>query len=123
MNHSQQRKKIHSLLQDRFALERKMLGAKPPFIAASLVLYRNVCGKPNCACKAGHTHGPYTYLSFKEKGRTRLKMVPRLQLENTAAAVERYREFQQALKRVRRLNRQAEALFKSLRASLIRKAA
>ena len=122
MNPSQRRQKIHSLLQVRFALERKLLGAKPPFIAASLVLYRNVCGKPNCACKAGHTHGPYAYLSFKEKGKTRLKMVPRQRLDATAAAVKRYREYQQALKRVRALNRQAEALFKTLRASLIRKA-
>lgn len=122
MDLSQRRQKIHSLLQLRFALERKMLGARPPLIAASLVLYRNVCGKANCACKAGHTHGPYAYLSFKEKGKTRLKMVRQERREATTAAVERYREFQRSLKRVRRLNREAEALFKALRASLVREA-
>lgn len=121
MDPSLRRQKIHSLLQLRFALERKLLGAQPPLIAASLVLYRNVCGKARCACKAGRTHGPYAYLSFKEKGKTRLKAVRQERREATAAAVERYRGFQRSLKRVRRLNRQAEGLFKALRASLVRK--
>lgn len=98
-----------------------MLKARPPMLAASLVFYRNVCGKKNCACKAGQTHGPYAYLSAKVKGKTRLKMVQKAQLERTQLAVGHYREYQQAFKRVRRLDRELEAWWKSLRRGLVRK--
>ena len=121
MDISRHRQKIRLILDLRFSLENKLLGARPPLIAASLVMYRNVCGKPGCACKAGHTHGPYAYLSFKENGKTRLKVVRQEHRADTAAAVERYRDFQRALQQIRRLNRQAEVLFKTLRAGLVRR--
>ncbi len=121
MNISIRRQKIRSILDQRLLLENKLLGARPPFIAASLVMYRNICGKPGCACKAGHTHGPYAYLSFKENGKTRLKVVRQEHRVETAAAVERYRDFQRALRQIRRLNRQTEVLFKALRAGLVRR--
>lgn len=97
-----------------------MLNIRPPLAAASLVFYHNVCGKANCACKAGQTHGPYAYLSYKVKGKTRLKMVAKNQLEQVATRVKRYREFQQVFKRVRKLNREVEGLFKRLRVVLAR---
>ena len=121
MSISLRRQKISSILNQRLAFENKLLGARPPLIAASLVMYRNVCGKPGCACKSGHTHGPYAYLSFKEDGKTRLKVVRQENRTETAAAVERYRDFQHALQQIRRLNRQVEVLFKALRAGLVRR--
>jgi hypothetical protein len=59
----------------------------------SLSLQFNVCGKPECRCKASppKKHGPYHYLSFTRKGRGGTRFVRpdhvdtvRVHLENFA---------------------------------------
>ena len=37
----------------------------------TIQIREGICGKPNCKCKRGRPHGPYSYLAFssKEKGK------------------------------------------------------
>lgn len=70
------RQKIHQTLDKRFYLERKILRITSPLAEASLVRYRIRCGKKGCSCQKGLGHGPYSYLSAKVKGKTRLKLIP-----------------------------------------------
>lgn len=50
-------------------------------LSGSLVTQTRRCGKPGCRCGAGDPHGPYTYLSSGGEGATRLRYVPKDQLE------------------------------------------
>lgn len=52
---------------------------KVGFIAkGTLVQQRLTCGNPNCCCHKdpGKLHGPYYYLSWKEKGKTVGRLLP-----------------------------------------------
>jgi hypothetical protein len=50
-------------------------------LSGSLVTQSRRCGKAGCRCVAGDPHGPYTYLSSGGEGATRLRYVPKEQLE------------------------------------------
>ena len=50
-------------------------------LSGSLVTQSRRCGKAGCRCATGDGHGPYTYLSSGGDGATRLRYVPREQVE------------------------------------------
>lgn len=113
------RQSIRRIVKGRCALENDLMGAVAPMVGASLVQYRIKCGKAVCNCRKGKGHGPYSYLSAKVKGRTRLKLIPKEMAERAARAVGRYRDYQMKLRLIRRLNKDIVFLFKRLRNLLL----
>jgi hypothetical protein len=113
------RQKIRQTLDKRFYLERKILGITSPLAGASLVRYRIRCGKKGCSCQRGPGHGPYTYLSAKVNGKTRLKLIPKEIAWRVERIVAQYREYQKNLRLIRCYNREVEDLFKRLRNILV----
>ena len=60
-----------ALAKRRFKIWRKVVTVGD-FVRGSVVVLRRPCTRPNCrVCRSGKRH-PATYLSMKEKGRTRL---------------------------------------------------
>ena len=62
----------------------------PEMIRGSVIVHRRRCGRPNCRCAAGDLHEA-TVLSYSERGRTRVVMLPPAEVATVAAAVDRYR--------------------------------
>jgi len=52
----------------------------------------NVCGQPNCRCKASppQRHGPYHQLSYTRKGKSSTRFVKRSELAAVQRQVENY---------------------------------
>lgn len=66
-------------------------------VRGSLVTHRRRCGKPTCRCADGELLHESTVLSYSERGRTRVVMVPTGEVAAVRAAVEAYRAAQGAL--------------------------
>jgi hypothetical protein len=67
-----------------------------PVIKGSVYELKRKCGKPGCKCMEGQLHSSMV-LSSSEKGRTRLRVIPRGSLLEVKRKVQRY----QALRRSR----------------------
>ena len=63
-----------------------------PMRVGSVVKQYMFCGKPSCVCHRDlqKKHGPYYYLSYKEKGQSRYKYLGKA----TSPEVERARNYQ-----------------------------
>lgn len=106
-------KAVHQALLDG------LLAAKP-FRVGSTVRRFSVCGKPGCRCQRGEKHGPFWYLSEKESGRTRLRYLGReANARKQLQAVENYRHWRRLRLRLRRVQRETEAMLDRLGAVLV----
>lgn len=78
-----------------------------PLLKGSVVQQYKQCGKKNCSCAAGaHRHGPFTYLSISDRGRTRMRFVRDAQRGRVVSLAENYRRFRHARAQVVKLNRE-----------------
>jgi hypothetical protein len=97
----------HSLLQ----IVEEMKGLIEPFFSDRPVLKGTVyelkrkCGKPACKCAQGELHARMV-VSASERGKTRLRAIPRGFLVDTQQRVRRYQELRRARARVVELYRQ-----------------
>jgi hypothetical protein len=64
-------------LEGQIAKIKQDLAALPDLQPGSLSEQYNVCGQPNCRCKASppQKHGPYYQLSFTRKGKSSSRFV------------------------------------------------
>ena len=97
----------HSLLQ----IVEEMKGLIGPFFSDRPVIKGTVyelkrkCGKPGCKCAQGELHARMV-VSASEKGKTRLRAIPRGFLVDTQQRVRRYQELRRARARVVEIHRQ-----------------
>ena len=96
------REKFSRLRQSLLHLAREMKRLVEPFFSDRPVIkgtvyeLRRKCGKPGCKCAQGELHARMV-VSASEKGRTRLRVIPRGFLVEVQGKVKRYQE----LRRVR----------------------
>jgi len=83
--------RVSQLGKIRGRLGGQLMRSKPMKVG-SVVKQYIFCGKASCACHRDpkKKHGPYYYLSYKEKGRSRYKYLGKA----TSSAVERARNYQ-----------------------------
>jgi len=88
---SRWRQRISQLRRIRGLLENRLMKPKAMRVG-SVVRQYMFCGKPSCACHRDpqKKHGPYYYLSYKEKGQSRYKYLGKA----TSPEVERARNYQ-----------------------------
>jgi len=65
--------------------------AAPETIRGTVVTQRRRCGKPDCRCANDGPLHESVVLSYSERGRTRVVMLPAEEVEAVRAATERYR--------------------------------
>jgi hypothetical protein len=70
-----------------------------PVIKGSIYELKRKCGKPECTCTRGQLHARMV-LSASEKGRTKLRVIPRGFLIEVQDKVRRYRTLRQARARM-----------------------
>jgi len=105
------REKFSRLRQALLQLVNEMRGLIEPFFSDRPVLKGTVyelkrkCGKPGCKCAQGQLHARMV-LSASERGKTRLRAVPRGFLVDTQQRVRRYQELRRARARVVEIHRQ-----------------
>lgn len=104
------REKFSRLRQALLQLLDEMRGLVEPFLSDRPVVKGTVyelkrkCGKPGCKCARGELHARMV-LSASDRGRTRLRAVPRGFLVDTQQRVRRYQELRRARARVVEIHR------------------
>lgn len=75
------------------ASRKKLIKKLPPLqkiLRATISKYYLTCGYKKCRCHRGEKHGPFVYLSAKEKGKLRMYFVPKELIENVKVGVKNY---------------------------------
>jgi hypothetical protein len=105
------REKFSRLRQSLLQLLDEMKGLIEPFFSDRPVVKGTVyelkrkCGKPGCKCAQGELHARMV-LSASERGKTRLRAIPRGFLVDIQHKVKRYQELRRARARVVEIHRQ-----------------
>ena len=85
-----------ALVKKRFKIWREVVGVGE-FVRGSVVVLRRPCTYANCrVCASGRRH-PATYLSMKEKGRTRLVYLPKERVAHARAMVQEWKRLKELL--------------------------
>lgn len=101
MDASQIRKQLRER-QGEVADWLRILKQCPPLIRGSVYSLRRKCGKATCRCQEGHLHESWV-LSVPEKGRKRMRAVPKGKRLTWQQMTERYRRYRQARARLVKL--------------------
>lgn len=120
MDISKIRQRAGKLIRERYLLERDNLAARE-MIKGSLIKHYKKCGSKSCICTEGHLHGPYWYLSYKERDKSVLKYIDKKDLTKMSRLAGSYKKFQSKMVRINRLNRQIWELMADIRQALITK--
>jgi hypothetical protein len=94
MDASQLRKKIQQKHREVGDLLR-VLKQRRPLIRGNVYNLRRKCGKAGCRCQDGHLHETWV-LSVPEKGRKRMRAIPKGKCTQWRSMSERYRRFRRA---------------------------
>jgi hypothetical protein len=101
MTASQLRKQIQHRQREAGQLLR-LLKERPPLVRGNVYTLRRKCGKSGCRCQEGHLHESWV-LSVPEKGRKRMRAVPKGKRLRWQQMSERYRRFRRARARLVKL--------------------
>jgi len=96
-------KEMQDVVKRRFALWRQVIQAGD-FVRGSVTVLRRPCTRAGCRlCREGKRH-PATYLSLKEKGRTRLVYLPQELVAQAKAWVAEWKRLDDLLRQMSRTN-------------------
>ncbi len=59
-------------------------------LRSTISKYYLTCGYKKCRCHKGEKHGPFFYLSAKEKGKLKMNFVPKPLIEDVKKRVKKY---------------------------------
>jgi Family of unknown function (DUF6788) len=91
------RRKISALMKEVYQ--------KTEMLQGSLVEKFVRCGKDNCRCANGTGHGPVYYLSFKEKGVTRLIYIRKNEVGKVRKQISKFKRYKKIGGEISRINR------------------
>ncbi len=94
MDSSQLRKQIQQNQREIGELLR-VLKQRRPLIRGNVYNLRRKCGKARCRCQDGHLHESWV-LSVPEKGRKRMRTIPKGKRAQWQSMTESYRRFRRA---------------------------
>ena len=89
---------IRRMLESRV----KQVAARKPLLAASLVSFDRVCGKPGCHCAQGEKHHGHQ-LTYKVRGKTRTVYVPVDFTEEVRSWIDEHRRLKGLLQEISQL--------------------
>ncbi len=101
MDGSQLRKRLQTSQREVGDLLR-VLKQRPLLIRGSVYPLRRKCGKSSCRCQEGHLHESWV-LSVPERGKKRLRVVPKGKRMAWEQMTERYRRFRRTRARLVKL--------------------
>jgi hypothetical protein len=76
-----------------------------PMIKGSVVELKRKCGKVNCRCNDGDLHKSIV-LSASVDGKTRMRAIPKDQLDDVASKVDRYQKHRKSRARLTEIHRE-----------------
>ena len=89
---------IRRMLESRV----KQVAARKPLLAASLVSFDRVCGKPGCHCAQGEKHHGHQ-LTYKVRGKTHTVYVPVDFTEEVRSWIDEHRRLKRLVQEISQL--------------------
>ena len=88
-------------LEGQIAKIKQELAVLPDLQPGSLSEQYNVCGRPNCRCKASppQKHGPYYQLSFARKGKSSTRFVKKKDVATVRKQLRSYKRLRELVDR------------------------
>jgi len=114
------RERVRARLATQRALVLRLLHLRE-LLPGSLFARYGSCGKENCSCRTGAKHGPYLVLSTRSGGRGGFQYLEEAEAREAKDLVERHREFQDGLRRLRKVNAELVTLLRRYQAAMARK--
>jgi len=105
------RHRIRTRLAEQRLLVRALLRLREQLRGSLFTRYAQ-CGKEACVCREGRLHGPYYVLSTRSGGSGGFAYLGRAEARRARLLVARHREFQDGLRRLRRVNQQLVELLR-----------
>jgi hypothetical protein len=102
---SHTRQKLHRLSNQHKELMDELVGTDQMVIGSVFEVFKT-CSKPNCCCRHGEKHGPFTAISYSLQGKIHHKMVRQEDKEAVDKDVHTYKTFQKKRKRLRQIQRE-----------------
>lgn len=94
---------MDELVKKRFKIWRKVVTVGD-FVRGCVVVLRRPCARSGCrVCRSGRRH-PATYLSMKEKGRTRFVYLPKERVAHARRMVGEWKRLEELLLEMSRTN-------------------
>ena len=103
-NISSLRKNIASLEAQREKIIHYLLNAHDMIDGSIYTVYKK-CGSKNCRCALGKLHGPFSYLSKKASGKTKLTFVRRADEADIEKMALDYRKYITHMARLNKIDR------------------
>ncbi|PIW34035.1 MAG: hypothetical protein COW28_01440 [bacterium (Candidatus Ratteibacteria) CG15_BIG_FIL_POST_REV_8_21_14_020_41_12] len=98
--------KLRALKEKRQQIINKSPSLKK-ILRSTISKYYLTCGYKKCWCHKGKKkHGPYIYLSAKEKGKLKMSFVPKELIKEVKRGVKNYNKLWDDLCEIARLNRE-----------------
>ena len=105
------KKQIYKLRRERQLLEAHCLS-----IVRQMPLWLSIrytkCGKEGCKCMRGETHGPFSYVSFKEGGKLHYRYISGKRLRKIRQGIDNYHSFQKKVARMNAIHAEIISLLK-----------
>ncbi|GEM_PF-509042 len=114
---SRLRQQIKEIEVSRADSVQAILQEQGPLCCGSLVTVIRRCGKMSCHCAAGQGH-PTTYLSIKDKGKTRMVYIPADLLETVTRQAGSYRRIRKHRARLVKMAHESLQLIDRLQKAL-----
>jgi hypothetical protein len=111
-------------IRARLAEQRMLVGAllrQREQLRGSLFTRYAQCGKEGCVCREGRLHGPYYVLSTRSGGSGGFAYLGRVEARKARLLVARHRDFQEGLRRLRRVNHHLVELLRRYQEAMTRK--
>lgn len=110
------RQKAVHLIAERQILEKTLIQHQR-LLRGSLLERPKFCGKPGCKCTKGQPHPPSLYLSRLVKGVVRQVFIRAADHERARKEALRYKDFRQALRRWRAIDKELNQTWEGLEAA------
>jgi hypothetical protein len=113
------RERVRARLAEQRALVSRLLDLREQ-LPGSLFARYGTCGKETCTCRTGPKHGPYFVLSTRSGGRGGFEYLEETQAQQARDLVVRHRQFQDGLRRLKKVNGELVSLLKRYQAAMAR---
>jgi hypothetical protein len=114
------RARVRARLAEQRALVLRLLHLREQ-LPGSLFARYGTCGKEACSCRTGAKHGPYFVLSTRSGGKGGFQYLEETEVRFAKGLVARHREFQEGLRRLRKVNAELIVLLRRYQAAMARK--
>ena len=111
---SQIRQRLSVLNGDRVKHISSLIHGKAMVLGLPHYVYRR-CGNKNCKCVKGQRHGPYPALSVNKDGGRKIVMIKKADALSVLEESRRYKNYQETLAKIRRINKETDKLLEELK--------